>query len=193
MQPGNNHRANREGPLDLNTPQPQVERSFCNSPCSSGHYGVPPRRAAHCLQACGVQLSFVGRGEPGGEGFYCWDSSLPFFWQGSQGTARHVQVWQGTAWLGSAWQGSQGRASHGSACCGSAWPGSAWQSGHGMAKRGSAGLGIAGRGRQGTARICSVGHSAARHGRHGGAGQVLARHGPAGIGKAVKVLTHFGG
>jgi hypothetical protein len=140
----------------------------------SGANGVPPTaRARPLLQACGVQLLFVGRGEPGGEGFYCWDSSLPFFWQGvagrgtalrggaglgaarsgraghgSQGRARHVQVGQGTAWLGSARQARQSKSR-----LGLLWLGMAVGAWHGKARFGWAWHGGAWQARQGRARL----------------------------------------
>jgi hypothetical protein len=170
-QPGT-HSGYREGPPRLSTPPHRVERPTYSS--CSGANGVPPTaRARPLLQACGVQLLFVGRGEPGGEGFYCWDSSLPFFWQGvagrgtalrggaglgaarsgraghgSQGRARHVQVGQGTAWLGSARQARQSKSR-----LGLLWLGMAVGAWHGKARFGWAWHGGAWQARQGRARL----------------------------------------
>jgi hypothetical protein len=45
------------------------------SSCSGGHYGVPPRRAARCLQAASVQPVTSGMRGLGGDGAHC----LPLF------------------------------------------------------------------------------------------------------------------
>jgi hypothetical protein len=44
----------------------------------------PPKACPPILQAAESNRLLVGRGEPGGGEFYCWDSSLPFFSQAVQ-------------------------------------------------------------------------------------------------------------